>query len=237
MNSIEAAGFTRLLPQIKVCGITRAEDAERAEQLGADALGLILVPISPRRVLPEQAKDIRAVVSRACLIGVFQNAPLDEVVWLVEELGLDGVQLHGDESPDYCASLRETLQGRVLIKARRFSGGVQLAELKPYADVVDAVLVDGTFGGGPLPWHGLAGWREQLALPMVLAGGLNADNVGEAIQTVRPAAVDVARGVEVANRPGVKDVERLEAFIRRVRSVARPEPVDAAVFPVRSTQN
>jgi phosphoribosylanthranilate isomerase len=206
------------MTRVKVCGITRPEDAELAVELGAWALGFILWPGSKRHVDPALAAGIaRAMRRRTQLVGVFVNQPLDDVARAVDEIGLTHVQLHGDEGPSFAAAVGQRTGARV-IKAVR---------VRSRADVVDAErfhtdlhLLDGSANGQPWDWRLLAGRRTRT--PLMLAGGLTADNVREAIEAVQPWAVDVASGVEA--EPGIKDPERLRAFMAAVAGETAEAP-------------
>jgi phosphoribosylanthranilate isomerase len=196
-------------PRVKVCGITRREDAALAVALGADALGFIFWPRSPRAVAPAVARLIHAhlppFVSR---VGVFVNASPDEVAETTQVAGLDIVQLHGDEPVEAYARIG----ARVLkVAALETTADVEQVLAWPLSvtPLVDAIDRERRGGTGRVADWALA---AHLAAhrPMVLAGGLHADNVGEAVSRVRPWAVDVSSGVEDA--PGIKSPARLRAF-------------------------
>lgn len=203
---------------IKVCGITRVEDAERAVELGASALGFVLWPRSPRAVPAARAASIaRAVPAGVRRVGVFVNPSPDDVARAVAAIGLDAVQLHGDEPASEFAGV-----GAALVKAVALSGesDVEAAAAVP-EDVT--VLVDASDrerrGGTGRQANWALAARLSARRPVWLAGGLTAENVGEAIATVRPALVDVSSGVESA--PGLKDSARLAAFFAAVREARR----------------
>jgi len=198
--------------RVKVCGITRLEDALAAAELGADALGFNLWPPSKRAISPDAAREI---VDRlppfVTAVGVFVNQEPTEVLHLAAMARVTVVQLHGDEEPRDCA-------GHVMpvIKAFRVAGPEDLAPIPRYHRAA-AVLLDSRsegFGGSgrAFDWE-LA--RRVAGKPLILAGGLDADNVAEAVRAVRPWAVDVASGVESA--PGVKDHQKLARFIRAAK--------------------
>lgn len=216
--------------RVKICGITRVEDAVAAVEAGADALGLNFAPPSPRAIDPASAQNIAAAVrGRALLVGVFVNADLADIQRLVRQVPLDAVQLHGDESPQAVADL----SGVPVIKAFRLGdAGLSLIasfqrECHQLGRLPDAVLLDafqsGSYGGTgkTVDWshaaeyHGLAGEFPALP-PLILAGGLRATNVAEAVQAVRPHGVDTASGVE--SSPGVKDLAQLRAFLAAGRA-------------------
>jgi phosphoribosylanthranilate isomerase len=210
--------------RVKICGITRPEDAELAVELGAWGLGFVLWPRSPRAADPAVAAGIaRALRRRAELVGVFVNQPLDEVAGLADTLALTHVQLHGDEGPAYCAEVARRTGCRV-IKAIRVASGADIRELERFhtdLHLLDAA-VRGVRGGSGESWDwALAGMRHS-AVPVILSGGLTPDNVAEGIATVHPWAVDVSSGVEAA--PGIKDPARLEAFFAAV-AAGSPQPV------------
>jgi phosphoribosylanthranilate isomerase len=200
-------------PRVKICGLTRAEDAGLAVALGADAVGFVLWPQSPRVVSADAAAAIaRSLPAFVTRVGVFVNAPPEEVGRLVAEIGLDVAQLHGDErAADYAGVARS------LVKVVALGGDadVDSAILLP-ADVtvlVDAVDRDRRGGTGVrADWARAA--RVARARPVILAGGLSAADVGEAIGQVRPWAIDVSSGVE--DRPGIKSAEKLRALFAAV---------------------
>ncbi len=211
---VVSAGPTK----IKFCGITSLEDAERAISLDAWAIGLIFWPQSPRRCAPGAAVEIAAAAKRrAEIAGVFVNATLDHVAETADAVGLTMLQLHGDEGPAYCSeAARRT--GCKVIKAARVRGGADVQALAPFhtdyhlLDSYTAGLPGGT--GKTFAWDIARARRSRV--PMILSGGLNPDNVAEAIAAVRPYAVDVASGVEL--RPGRKDPDKLAAFAAAVRA-------------------
>ena len=208
---------------IKVCGLTRAEDALHAAVCGADLLGMIFVPASPRRVSVDGAAKIAQAVranypsGSPLLVGVFVDAPAEQVRDVSAQCGLDLVQLHGDESPAYAASL-----GLPYILARRVGRPGALEDLdryKPWAYLLDS-YDPARPGGSGEAWR----WADmETALPdgarLILAGGLKPENVQEGLRAVRPWGVDVASGVET--RPGVKDSGRVAAFIEQVKEYDR----------------
>lgn len=203
--------------KVKICGITNPTDALRAASAGADALGFIFVRGTPRYVRPELVKPIvLSLPPLVVTVGVFVDADPEKVIEIVDFCRLDYAQLHGHESPKVC----QRMQGRKLIKAFRIRTEDDVRELDHYR--VDAYLLDTSVPGLPggtgesFDWH-IARAAGVSGKPIILAGGLNPDNVAEAIHAGRPMAVDVGSGVEA--RPGKKDKGLLEAFIRNAKSV------------------
>ena len=209
--------------RVKVCGITRPEDAGLAVELGAWGLGFILWPHSPRAVDHEVATRIAAALRRrVALVGVFVNPTLEELSHAAETLHLSHLQLHGDEGPAFCSeAARRT--GAKVIKAARVAGAAELQDLERFH--TDFHLLDtavhGLRGGTGETWDWALAARRRRGTPVILSGGLTADNVAAGIAALDPWAVDVSSGVETA--PGVKDPGRLAAFM----GVARPQPVEA----------
>jgi phosphoribosylanthranilate isomerase len=199
--------------RVKVCGITRLEDAELAASLGAWALGFNLWPGSSRVVEEAVAAGIARRVRRTVeLAGVFVNPTLDEVTHAAEAIGLTHVQLHGDEGPSFAGEVARRTGAKV-IKAARIAGGSDLQALERFHTdfhLLDTA-VEGMRGGSGRTWDWSLAAQRRSKIPMILAGGLNAGNVADAIAAVHPYAVDVASGVEA--EPGVKDPVKLEAFL------------------------
>jgi phosphoribosylanthranilate isomerase len=196
--------------RIKICGITNLEDALLAAELGADALGFIFYAKSPRHVAPETARSVIAQLPPfVAAVGVFVDEDAAVVQELAGRVGLDWVQLHGQESPEYCRNL-----GRKVIKGFRIQDEGSLRRLADYQSAAQAMLLDtykkGQVGGtGEIfDWH-VARQAKKYG-PIILAGGLTSDNVAQAIATAQPAAVDTASGTEAA--PGKKDPAKLRAF-------------------------
>jgi phosphoribosylanthranilate isomerase len=203
------------MTRLKLCGITRAQDAELALEAGAWALGFILWPGSRRFVEPAMAAGIaRAVRRRAELVGVFVNPTLDEVAHAADLMGLTHVQLHGDEGPSFCAAAAQRTGCRV-IKALRVRSRADVVTAERFH--TDLHMLDAPGNGSPWDWT-LARERRTRT-PLLLAGGLTAENVGEAIAAVRPWGVDVASGVEA--EPGIKDPAKLRSFAAAVAAADR----------------
>lgn len=206
--------------RVKICGITQPEQGKAIAQLGATTLGFICVSASPRYVTCQQ---IRAVVEqlpdRIERIGVFANAVIEEVCQIFTESGLTGIQLHGDESPEYCLSLRRVLPNVEIIKALRVKNSQAIEQIDIYTNCVDTLLLDayhpqqlgGT--GKTLDWETLATFNPQL--PWLLAGGLTPDNIINALNQVIPHGIDLSSGVESA--PGNKDLQKVSRLFEQLR--------------------
>ncbi|WP_200332853.1 phosphoribosylanthranilate isomerase [Thiocystis violacea] len=200
--------------RVKICGLTRATDVEAAVTAGVDAVGFVLYPPSPRAVTLEQAAALCAVLPPfVTAVGLFVDAAPAAVEAALNQVPLDLLQFHGDEEPDQCSGF-----GRRWIKALRMRPGIDLnAERQRYAGA-DGLLLD-TFQPGQAGGTGQRfDWARvpaELAPDIVLAGGLNASNVAQAIGSVRPYGVDVSGGVEVAK--GIKDAKLIFAFMQGVR--------------------
>ncbi len=206
--------------RIKICGVTSVDDACAAVQLGAEMIGLNFYASSPRYVSPEQAQAIAAEIPQTT--GVFVNASAEEVNRIAESVGLDWVQLHGDEPPEMLADIRSDLPIiRVCCLDERGIGVIaddleacRTKGREPAALLVDAT-VPGEYGGTgkTADWAALENYQNWLGeVPLILAGGLYAGNVAEAIAAVEPTAVDTASGVE--SSPGVKDAAMMQALIK-----------------------
>jgi phosphoribosylanthranilate isomerase len=202
------------MPRIKICGLTRAEDARAAIDAGADALGLVFYPKSPRFVDPERAAGLaRLAPPFVGVAGLFVNAEPRRVLETLSAVPLHLLQFHGDEDESYCRQF-----GRPYIKAARMKPGFDLLQYAAAFPSAQAILVDAfteAYGGGGKVFD----WRlipSGLSRPLVLSGGLDAGNVGEAVVRVRPAAVDVSSGVEAAR--GIKDAAKIRAFVAAVRA-------------------
>lgn len=210
------------MTRIKICGVTLPDDAARVSAAGADFIGLNFWPRSKRYVDPERAPMLAAVAKgsgTSKLVGVFVDPDVDEVLAVTSQVDLDIIQLHGDEHPDTVQKISRAVY-RPVWKAIPVASRRDIEHLDVWP--VEAVLLD-----APTPGRGGAGakfdWnlareaRERFPrLHVVLAGGLQPDNVAEAIRAVEPWAVDVASGVEAG--PGIKDAAKLEAFIAAVRT-------------------
>lgn len=200
--------------RIKICGITNLEDARAACSFGADALGFVFAK-SPRRISPQTAKLIISKLPPfIAAVGVFVNEEKDKVRKIAADCGLDCIQLHGDETPEYCGYFRDKYK---IIKAVRVRGINSLSGLSEYD--VGAFLLDayarGSRGGTGIifDWN-LAVKAKRYGKPVILAGGIGCGNVEAAVKTVSPYAVDVSSAIE--KTPGRKDHKLMRAFIEKV---------------------
>lgn len=204
--------------RVKICGFTRPEDAQAAVRLGADALGLVFYPPSPRAVTLAQAQAIVAGLPPfVTVVGLFVDEREPVIREVLAQVRLDLLQFHGDESPEECRRY-----GKPYMKAVRMAEGVDLARLaRDYHDaaglLLDAWHADAKGGtGSAFDWTRVP---AQCALPIVLAGGLAQDNVRQALAMARPYAVDVSSGVESAK--GVKDLQKMAEFLNEVYQFER----------------
>lgn len=199
--------------RIKICGLTRPQDVRAAVESGADAIGFVFYPPSPRAVSVDQAAELAALLPPfVSSVGLFVNAASPEVDAVLARVPLQLLQFHGDESESDCARY-----GRPWIKAARMRPGVDLLEFSTFHPRASGILVDafvdGYGGGGQtFDWSLIP---QGFGRPLVLSGGLDADNVTEAVRRIRPWAVDVSSGVESAK--GIKDAAKIAAFIAGVR--------------------
>jgi len=200
--------------RIKICGITRLEDAMAAATMGADALGFVFAA-SPRRILPERAREIIAKLPPFLqTVGVFVNASAEEVARTASWCGLNVLQFHGNESVDYCRRFAQKV-----IKAQRVRNQGDLSGLSAYTGVTAALLLDtfvsGMSGGTgtTFDWE-LARQARQYGR-IIVAGGLTPENVAAAISKAKPYGVDASSGLEKS--PGVKDHDKMRQFIKNVR--------------------
>ncbi|HTQ77188.1 MAG TPA: phosphoribosylanthranilate isomerase [Burkholderiales bacterium] len=199
--------------RIKICGITRVEDARAASAAGADAIGLVFYPPSPRFLAHARARQIRdSLPPFVAPVALFVNAPRADVAAVIERVRPSVLQFHGEETPDYCAQF-----GLPYLKACRVRPGVDLLKyLAPFSGAAGWLLdshVEEYGGiGERFDWSLVP---QQRPRPIVLSGGLARENVADAVRRVRPWAVDVSSGVETAK--GIKDKSMIEAFITEVR--------------------
>jgi phosphoribosylanthranilate isomerase len=201
--------------KVKICGITSVGDAEAAVEAGADALGLMFYPGSPRHISMETAQTIeRQLPAFIIRVGVFADPAPEDVFSAMHQCGLNLLQFHGHETPEFCQQF-----GIMTMKAFRIRGAQSLLEIPNYG--TDAFLLDsyvpGKAGGTgeTFNWD-LAAEAAKFGKPIILAGGLTPQNVADAVRKARPFGVDVSSGVEQS--PGKKDFEKMRAFIAAVRS-------------------
>ena len=207
--------------RVKICGFTQPAQGRAIAHLGATALGFICVPQSPRYVTAEQ---IQAVVAQlppqVDRVGVFADATLTQIAEVVA-IGLSSVQLHGQESPQFCAELRSLLPDVEIIKALRVRSTKALEQAVDYERVVDTLLLDAyhphlTGGTGQtLDWRSLQQFQPEC--PWFLAGGLSADNIVAALELVQPHGIDLSSGVE--RSPGDKDLAKVAQLFEQLRSL------------------
>lgn len=203
--------------RIKVCGITTPEIAAVAVDAGADAIGFVFVENTPRYIDPDDATEIMfGLPPMVSAVGVIRDLDVDQFCELEQRCPAQLMQLHGRETVDIVRQC-----GPGVIKAFKFDQATIASQLERWNAVeeVDAVLIDGSDGGTgeAFDWNALADHLDGFDKPIILAGGLDADNVAEAIRIIRPYAVDVSSGVE--SSPGMKDPEKIAAFCAAVRAV------------------
>jgi phosphoribosylanthranilate isomerase len=200
--------------RIKICGLTRPQDLEAAIRMGADAVGFVFYPPSPRYLSLAQARELALRVPPfVTRVGLFVNADSQQVRDTLAEVPIDLLQFHGEEDAGYCARF-----GLPYIKAARVRPGVDLLEFAHTYATAQGILLDAwveAYGGAgqAFDWSLIP---SNLPVPMILSGGLHADNIGEAVVKIRPWAVDVSSGVEIAK--GIKDADKIAAFIAAVRA-------------------
>lgn len=209
--------------KIKICGITCTQDATWAANLGADFIGLNFYKDSPRKVSPQNALEIlKEIPPFVSSVGVFVNEDSKNMAKVIKKLNLTLVQLHGEETVEYCQQLKEAIPGIKIIKAFRVKDETILEVMRPYLGVADYFLLDayvedvagGT--GATFNWD-LAVKAKELGKPVFLAGGLTPDNVQEAMDKVKPFAADVASGIE--RSPKRKDYDKMKDFIAKAKQV------------------
>ena len=199
--------------RVKICGVRSLEEAEAAVEAGADALGFNFWPRSPRYIAPDAARSvIRQISPPVSAIGVFVNEDPLRIAEIVSGAGLNAVQLHGDETPEFCAGLGSIK----IIKAVRVADDFDCASINRYP--VSAILLDtsvkGSYGGTGKRFDWSAAIEAKRYARIILAGGLTIENVAEAIKSVNPFAIDVCSGVE--SEPGRKDIDKLQRFMAEV---------------------
>lgn len=209
--------------RVKICGLTKLEQALAIAQLGATALGFICVPQSPRYISTDRVKTIvKELPLEVDKIGVFANADREEIAAFVA-VGLTGVQLHGDELPEFCQQLKQLLPEVEIIKALRIKNAQYLSAVNDYANCVDTLLLDayhpqllgGT--GTTLNWETLKQFCPNL--PWLLAGGLTPDNILDALEKLNPGGIDLSSGVE--RSPGDKDLDKVAKLFDKLRVISQ----------------
>ena len=200
--------------KIKICGITNLEDALVAANSGADALGFIFVKDSKRYIEPETARDIISKLPPFITkVGVFVNSNLNEIVEIKEKTHIDIAQLHGDETIEFCRSIPFRTIKVIRVKDR---SNIELVAQYPDQDILFDTYSDKEYGGTGTTFDWTVLKDLSLSKKVILSGGLNSDNVAEAVKVVVPYAVDVSSGVEA--RPGKKDHNKIKRFIEAIKN-------------------
>ena len=214
--------------RVKICGITQAEQGSVIAQLGASALGFICVPSSPRCITPKQIREITSPLpsltpqgSPLARIGVFADASFDCICQTVEIAKLTGIQLHGNESPEFCQTLNRTLPHIEIIKALRIQSADTLGQIQVYQNTIQTLLLDAysakALGGTGATWDWSLLQHFQPDCSWFLAGGLTPDNVSQAWEQIHPPGIDLSSGVERA--PGDKDLEKVRHLFQRLSNL------------------
>jgi phosphoribosylanthranilate isomerase len=203
-----------MMTRIKICGITKLHDALTAADLGVDAVGFVFVP-SKRRISPAKAREIiTALPPFITTAGIFMNTPLRQIEEIADYTGIDIIQLHGDETPEYCQQITRRVVKRLAIVPDQNPDHFARI-MRIYS--VSAWLIDPGAGSGEVfDWRSIQGIKGRL----IIAGGLTPENVRQAIELLSPYGVDVSTGVETI--PGEKDYDKLQAFVQEVRSCYLP---------------
>lgn len=203
--------------RVKICGITRVEDALKAAEHGADAIGMVFYKASPRNVSIEQAIEIaNRVPAFVSVVGLFVDAETSFIEEVISKVNIDLLQFHGDETPDECVSYKLPY-----IKAIRVKPDTNLIQYDQDFYTAKALLLDAYTEGLAGGTGHVFDWNlipKQMTKPVVLAGGLNVSNVAKAISIARPYAVDISGGVEISK--GIKDAEKIAAFMQQVHSTS-----------------
>lgn len=212
-------------PKIKICGITRCEEAIAICELGVDILGFILYPPSPRYISPDKIKDIiKEIPPLVKTVGVFVNTTKSDLLKIVNESGIDTVQLSGDESPEYCQSLSNT--GLHWIKSFRIKDKLELNYLNQFRSkyfLLDA-WSEKEYGGTGKSFNWEIATKASQKYQIILAGGIDAKNVGKAVEQIKPYGIDVSSGVELS--PGRKSIPAIKDLLNEVEKT-----VTGAGFP------
>ena len=207
--------------RIKICGICQPDQGQAIAALGIKTLGFICVSSSPRYVTVKKVRQIlEKLPPDIQTIGVFADASLETIEQVVLETGFTGIQLHGNESPEFCRAVKQALPNREIIKALRIQSAESLQKAIAYYSVIDTLLLDayhpqqlgGT--GKTLPWNDLKNFQPPC--PWLLAGGLNPDNVLTALESLHPDGIDLSSGVE--RSPGDKDLEKVSQLLKTLKN-------------------
>ena len=207
--------------RIKICGICQPDQGQAIAALGIKTLGFICVSSSPRYVTVKKVRQIlEKLPPDIQTIGVFADASLETIEQVVLETGFTGIQLHGNESPEFCRAVKQALPNREIIKALRIQSAESLQKAIAYYSVIDTLLLDayhpqqlgGT--GQTLPWNDLKNFQPPC--PWLLAGGLNPDNVLTALESLHPDGIDLSSGVE--RSPGDKDLEKVSQLLKTLKN-------------------
>lgn len=220
------------MTEVKICGITNSQDALAALECGAAALGFIFYPPSPRYLKPADAKKIIASLpNKLVKIGVFVNEKPEEIKKVMEYCSLDMIQLHGDESPEYC----NQFPASSIIKAFALKNDDDVNQALNYN--VAAILIDsrhaGLYGGTGKTSNWEMARRIKDKKPLVLSGGLNAENIAEAMKTIAPNALDINSGVEES--PGIKDYKKLRQIFEIIRVSDTGQEISPLIFKKRKS--
>ncbi len=207
--------------RVKICGITRAEDVQVVAANGADAIGFVFYPKSPRHISIEQAAELASMLPPfVTVVGLFVNADAETVREVLANVPLDLLQFHGDETPAYCAQFQKPY-----IKAIRVKSGVDLLQCAADFRCAQGLLLDAYVEGVPGGTGASFDWElipDDMPMPVILSGGLDAENVAVAIDRVKPYAVDVSSGVEavkgINTLKGIKDAAKIARFMQEVRN-------------------
>jgi phosphoribosylanthranilate isomerase len=207
--------------RVKICGITRAEDGVIAAKYGVDAIGLVFYEKSPRAVNIEQAQTIiQSLPAFVTVVGLFVNAEVDMVNNILAKVPLDLLQFHGEESPEYCSNFNKPY-----MKALRMRPNIELKTLIDKYQTAKGILLDSYVQGVKGGTGSVFDWQQvpaNLSKPIIVAGGLTADNVNAAIKALNPYAVDVSGGVESAK--GIKDSGKIAEFMQAISHYDKGQP-------------
>lgn len=212
--------------RVKVCGITRLEDARLAADAGAWAVGFIFVPDTPRYITSESVGRVVSKLPESLeKVGVFADSPINEVIKITKQAGITKIQLHGTESPEYCTDIAEAT-GKEVIKAFRVKQQSYIELIERYREKISYILLD-TFSekhlggtGETFDWN-IAKQAKRLNIPLIIAGGLNPENIMAAYSELEPYALDLSSGLEKAK--GIKDEKKLKE-LKKIINLKRATP-------------